>query len=229
MDKMIIEKVTSACLEIFQDKKEYQLPPEYNYSHLPICVIDAVFSIGVRYQSVTNTINKFCNYLKIDKFSATEELTVSEFLILMEGVSIQSITENIFANRQRTSATNGILKTEAVILFHQTLQKFHIESLNDIKLLANTNQLEEAIKLIPGQRSGISFKYFLMLAGSDDLIKPDRMIFRFLESQGIKGVTLDEIQTLFSSVVKQMNSTGFNLTPRKLDNLIWNYQRQVDG
>lgn len=59
MDEGIIDKVTSVCLDVFKDKKEYELPTEYNYCHLPLCVIDAVFSIGVRYQGVTNTISRF--------------------------------------------------------------------------------------------------------------------------------------------------------------------------
>jgi hypothetical protein len=229
MDKVAVNQVTYACLEIFKDKKEFELPLEYHYCHLPLCVIDAVFSIGVRYQSVTNTINRFCNYFKIDKFSSSEGLTVSGFLNLIEGESIQSITDSIFVNRQRTSSKNGILKTEAVIRFHKTLQKFQFESLMDVKRFADNNQLEDAIGLIPGQKSGISFKYFLMLAGTDDLIKPDRMIRRFLESLGIKGISLYESQILFNNVAEQMNSFGFNLSPRKLDNLIWNYQRQIDN
>lgn len=227
MDKIVIDKVTSACLEVFKDKKEFELPSEYNYCHLPLCVIDAVFSIGVRYQSVTNTVNRFCNYFKIEKSSSNKELTVSGFLALIEGESIQSIAENVFGNRQRTSAKNGILKAEAVMQFHQTLRKFHCESLNDVKQFVNNNELEDAIKLIPGQKSGISFKYFLMLAGTDDLIKLDRMIGRFLESLGIKNITIYESQILFGHVVAQMSGFGFNLTPRKLDNLIWNYQRQI--
>ena len=36
------------------------------------------------------------------------------------------------------------------------------------------------MRAIPGQRSGISLTYFFMLAGSDDLVKPDRMLGRFL-------------------------------------------------
>jgi hypothetical protein len=204
----------------------YELPPEYNYRHLPLCVIDAVFSIGVRYQGVTNTINRFCNYFEIDKFSSNDELTVSGFLTLFQGESIESITNNIFVNRQRTSVKNGILKTEAVIQFHQTLQKFHFESLSDVKQFVNDNELEDAVRLIPGQKSGISYKYFLMLGGTDDFIRPDRMIVRFLESVGITGISLRESQILFNAVVEQMNRLGFNLTPRKLDNLIWNYQRQ---
>lgn len=43
MNKEIIEKATKFCSEIFADKKEYELPAEYYYSHLPLCVIDSIF------------------------------------------------------------------------------------------------------------------------------------------------------------------------------------------
>jgi hypothetical protein len=55
------------------------------------------------------------------------------------------------------------------------------------------------------------------------------MIFRFLESMDIKGIGPPECQMLLKKVVDQMNNTGFNLSPRKLDNLIWNYQRKIPG
>ena len=32
----------------------------YEYTSLPLCVIDAVFSIGVRYESTENTVRDFC-------------------------------------------------------------------------------------------------------------------------------------------------------------------------
>jgi hypothetical protein len=196
---------------------------------LPLCVIDAVFSIGVKYQSVTNTIKRFCEYFNIELFSARQELSISGFLDLIEGLSIQEMTENIFDNRQRTSARNGILKSEAVVIFHKTLQKFGFEYLKEVNLFADNYKLEQAIKLIPGQRSGISYKYFLMLAGTDYLVKPDRMILRFLDSIGINGISLCECQVLIRDVVEQMNLQGFNLSPRKLDNLIWNYQRSLEA
>jgi hypothetical protein len=36
------------------------------------------------------------------------------------------------------------------------------------------------IETIPGQGSGISFKYFSMLAGNGNYVKPDRMVKRFV-------------------------------------------------
>ena len=224
MKESIIYKVSTFCSEIFNDKKDFELSEEYHYSHLPLCVIDAVFSIGVKYEAVTNTVNRFCKYFQIEKYSANKELTTSYFLKLMKSININDLTEKIYNNRQRTSSKNGILKSEAVIRFLEILQNNKIETLKDVLKKANSN-LENQIKQIHGQKSGISFKYFLMLSGSDDFVKPDRMIIRFLESITVQKVNINDCQIIIQETVKRLNKTGFNLTPKKLDNLIWNFQR----
>lgn len=224
MNEEIINKVSTFCSEIFKDKKENELPEEYTYSHLPLCVIDAVFSIGVKYEGVTNTINRFCNHFQIEKFSTKEELTTSYFLGKMRELRLNDLTEKVYNNRQLTSTRNGILKSEAVIRFLEVLQKNNIETFQDIesKIISD---IEFQIRQIPGQKSGISFKYFMMLSGSDDLVKPDRMIIRFLESIIEKKVNIEDCQIIIQDTVKKLNENGFNLTPKKLDNLIWNFQR----
>lgn len=145
----------------------------------------------------------------------------------MEQQPIKELTENIYRNRQRTSSNNGILKSEAVILFLKVLQKFNVENLNDIDKIITNEQLENEIKGIPGQKSGISLKYFCMLAGSDDLIKPDRMILRFLESISEEKLSLNDCQIILTAVTSQLKNNGFNITPKKLDNMIWSYQRRL--
>ncbi|TRX37981.1 hypothetical protein FNW52_03525 [Flavobacterium sp. ZT3R18] len=227
MNKEIIEKVTKSCNEIFADQKNYKLPDEYNYGHLPLCVIDSIFSIGVKYEAVKNVVNRFCDHYKIDKSSNTEELTTSHFLELMEQQTVQELAENIYKNRQRTSTVSGILKSEAVVLFLKVLQKYKVESLNDIDKIITNDQFEIEIKKISGQKSGISLQYFFMLAGSDDLIKPDRMILRFLENILEEKVSLNDCQVILTGVTEQLKNNGFNITAKKLDNLIWNYQRDI--
>ena len=96
MNKEIIIKATAFCNEIFADKKNYELPDVYYYKHLPLCVIDSIFSIGVKYEAVQNTLNRFCEHFKIDKFSNSEEFTTSDFLKLMKGQPIKELTENIY-------------------------------------------------------------------------------------------------------------------------------------
>ncbi len=225
MKRNIIDKVTSVCSELFADKKDYKLPEEYDYGHLPLCVIDSVFSIGVKYEGVQNTVNRFCDYFKIDKLSRRHELTTTQSLLLMDQMTVQDLTEKVFKNRQRTSPTNGILKSEAVILFLKVLQKYKVELLNDIDQVINDTIFENEIKQIKGQNSGISLKYFFMLAGSQDLIKPDRMIVRFLEAITGERLTMDNCQLILTHVSIELNKLGFKMTPKILDNLIWNHQR----
>jgi hypothetical protein len=228
MNEEILGKVESFCSEIFADKKDFILPDEYNYGHLPLCVIDAVFSIGVKYESVQNVIKRFCVHYKIDRLSKQNELTTTNVLDLIERISIVELTENVFQNRQRTSTKNGILKSEAVILFFRVLQRFNVETLGDVENIIVNERFEKEIKEIPGQQSGISLKYFFMLAGSDDFIKPDRMILRFLENIVGAKLSLSNCQLILSTVALRLRKRGFNITPKKLDNLIWNYQRALD-
>jgi hypothetical protein len=46
-------------------------------------------------------------------------------------------------------------------------------------MAGQAEQLKQAWLAVPGQRSGISWRYLLMLAGIPE-VKPDRMIRRFV-------------------------------------------------
>ncbi len=225
MNPDAIDKLTNSCSRIFADKKGFELPEEYRYSHLPLCVIDAVFSIGVRYEGVKNTITRFCNYFNIEKQLPTDELSTTDILNLIKTVSRQDLTDSVFRNHQRTSSRNGILKSDATINFLEILHKFKVERFKDVRSIIDDRNFENEIKRIPGQHSGISLSYFFMLTGSDNLIKPDRMIIRFLESITNEKVSLDDCLIIIQEVVKQLNTKEFKLTPRKLDYLIWDFQR----
>jgi len=229
MNEEIIEKVENFCSVQFADKRDFVLQDEYNYGHLSLCVIDSVFSIGVKYEGVQNVIKRFCDYYKIDSFSKQNELSTTDILVLIEQMSIIELTEKVFKNRQRTSTKNGILKSEGVVLFLKVLQKFKVEKFNDIAKFITNEQFENEIKQIPGQKSGISLKYFFMLAGSDDLIKPDRMILRFLENITGQKLSLNNCQLILTAVTERLKNKGFNITAKKLDNLIWSYQRTLQN
>jgi hypothetical protein len=66
-----------------------------------------------------------------------------------------------------------------------------------------------------------------MLAGSKDLIKPDRMVIRFLQNASGKKFNLQDCQTVLSAVTLELNIKGYDLTPQLVDNAIWNYQRNL--
>ena len=208
------------------------LSPEYYYASLPLCVIDAVYSIGVTYTSTRNTVFRFCERqdwtrtLELGTTRKRGEHTIGEFLELFAGLMPDQIADDLFGNRQRTSARSGILKAEAVQRFAEALREVGIldfSDLTDDRLAA----AEILVRDIPGQKSGISFDYFQMLAGDDDLIKPDRMVQRYIgKAINVKPeqVTPDRARELLNSAMAILAGKGTVWAARQLDYTIWKTQ-----
>ena len=148
-------------------------PDQFNeyLSCVPICVINAIFSINTKYEAVINVQKHFCEHFNLNIYSQSKgeipptnsQKTVTEIYNLIKDIKPEILASEIFKNRQRTSTTNGILKTDAVLRFLKILKDFHAETYSDISNLTNNETFEECIKTIPGQNSGISLKYFFML------------------------------------------------------------------
>lgn len=217
------------------------LPPEgnilsdsYYYNSLPLCVIDSIYSIGVRYESVINVVDSFCEYEGIRRYRDnrerlpfySEQYKVSDFIRRFENCSYDYLAEKVFKNNQRTSSRNGILKSQAVVEFLSILNQNHIDIFQDLWKI--DDNIEKEIKKITGQASGISLAYFYMLAGNDNLIKPDRMVIRFLEDFLNRPVSVDEALEIIraASVTLGEEEFGITISPRELDHLIWKYQRE---
>jgi len=207
------------------------LNDEYYYQSLPLCVIDAVFSMGARYSSTENTVRRVCEYFGLKLYSRerlpiSEQLSVSEFISLYDRFSIEEMADRIYQNRQRTSTRNGILKAEAVLLFVKALRQFEVDYYQDMSKVEGKVEFETKVAEIPGQRSGISTRYFYMLAGSDDYIKPDRMITNFIGSVIQRKLSLVEIHEAIIRTHRILAKEFPQLTPRVLDHQIWLYQRE---
>lgn len=210
------------------------LGEEYYYQSLPLCVIDAVYSIGVRYEGVKNTVARYCAHFELQRIRVNiaslppthlQEST-SSLCKIMEKYGANNMANNIFQNRQRTSSRNGILKADATCQFANVLRKHGIEYLQNIPEAVSNLEFESDILSITGQGSGISLKYFFMLAGSDNLIKPDRMILVFLKSSLNRLVDTSEAQDLLANATERLQVKYHSLTPRLLDHEIWKYQRE---
>lgn len=209
------------------------LGEEYYYQSLPLCIIDAVFSIGIKYQTVQNVVQRYCNFFKLNRLKKDknalpdikEQQSISDFIELEEKYDFAN---DVFCNKNRTSPHNGILKSEAVFLFAKVLNGHGINYFQDLdKLYSNYYDVSADIMQIQGQKSGISLKYFLMLAGNDNLIKPDRQINAFL--QRVLGMTFDSnmAHAILSETCNILKKDYPNMNLRLLDHLIWNYQRDL--
>jgi len=209
------------------------LGDEYFYQSLPLCVIDAVYSVGVKYEAVQNVVKHYCSYFSHREFRelrdqvppTSEQQPLSDLLDKMGVHGVEKFTNIIFNNRQRTSPRGGILKSDAIFRFANVLHDSGINFLQDVPPRVLDSRLETRLRKIPGQMSGISLRYFFMLAGTENLIKPDRWIARFLKRCLNVESDVDSAQFLISGACEMMLTRYPDLTPRLLDNVIWKYER----
>lgn len=231
MEDDAIQLVAKLC-KAKLDLANASFSDEASYRSLPLCVIDAIFSINANYKSTQNTVTRFCEYFGISELSQiplptiAEQLSMAEFISYYEQYGSNGMAEQVYQNRQRTSTRSGILKSEAVLRFGKILHRFRVNYFQDIYKILGNPSFENAIKQIPGQGSGISLRYFYMLTGSEAYVKPDRMITRFIESAIGKTLSIEESHSVIVGACAVLSKEYPRLTPRKLDNLIWQYQRR---
>ena len=202
----------------------------YEYASVPLCGIDAVFSIGVRYESTERTVTDFCRRYgwQRDGRGTTTERTISDFLRILQPYENrwEQMADSVFRNRQRTSTRSGILKAEATYRFARTLQQYAIKTFADVLKSGLRNDVRQAIKGIPGQRSGLSYAYFLILAGNQDGVKADRMVTRYVANAlGLRNIAPEPAEELVRKASAILRPDFPALIPSSLDNKIWNFQR----
>jgi hypothetical protein len=208
--------------------------PAYDYSSLGLCVIDAVFSIGAHYNSTEKVVQRFCerfNWIKVGRGTA-EERPISDLLDVLQKYEHRwdEMALKIFGNSQRTSSRSGIRKAEAAFRFAKIVEQFGIKTFADALKLGLSEDLERAIKTIKGQGSGICLAYFLILAGHQDVVKPDRWVRRFVaKALGRRSVAPEVAVQLVRSASLALRPEFPNLVPSVLENKIWNYERGLDN
>lgn len=224
---MHIESLCQAC-EATLNLTNAALSPSYYYDSLPQCVIDAVFSIGVKYTGTTNVVKSYCSYYGLrvhneDHDQKGDKHTISQLIDHITSTGVEKSVDVIFHNHQRTSTRNGILKAEAVLRFARVLQKYGVETLADMSFKGLPLQAEVEIMRIPGQKSGLSLRYLYMLSGDDSQSKPDRHVMRFLKEHTGQDYSIQEAQDLLTEAVKILRGKYPQLSVRLLDYSIWNY------
>jgi hypothetical protein len=232
IDELTISKIVDFTKNNIKIEN-YKLDPEFYYQSLPLCVIDSVYSIGVKYEIVRKTVKNFCEYnnlivfrQNIDSIPEQEsQFSVTDFIDMFGKTDFDELANSVFKNRQRTSSKSGILKAEAVVHFLKELSNEGINYFQDLENISTS--FETKIKQIRGQKSGISLQYFYMLAGNDRLIKPDRMVIRYIENIVKVPVSQKDCQNILEQTSLKLQASGFYISPRELDNAIWNYQRDI--
>ncbi len=221
----------AACKKL--SLKEASLGPEHFYASLPLCVIDAVFSIRAIYKATRNTVERWAKAQRPEwpllLKDAQREHTVDDFIAALGSTSPGELANGPFCNRQLTSSRNGILKTEAVRQFALALRNAGINSICDMSDKAKVESAGEEVRKIKGQASGISFDYFRLLAGDEEMVKEDTMVCRFVA--GAIGEQSDKVRPRYAKQVvieaaRLLKPDHPHMTPRLLDFVIWSFESE---
>jgi hypothetical protein len=206
---------------------DFLLPAPAGYRSAPLCALDSVFSIGVKYGSVKKVVSSFLHWL--GNLSMETEITTSEVLSRI-GNRTGAELSGLLNNYQRTdSHTNSILKSDAYIQFLDVMNDFSVETCADIERMIDNQEFQASVKTIRGQSSGLTLEYLFILAGVESYVKVDRHITRFVQTAtGMNNLNKAKITGLVQSAAKFMsfqNHPGMNA--RWLDHLIWVYQSSL--
>lgn len=208
---------------------DFKLSDEYYYSCVPLCIIDSVFSIQSRYPTTQAVVRRWAGRAGWPLFRKhdTEEHTVSEFLEIATKYDSETLAKEWFGNRQRTSSTNGILKADAVVQFAKCLASNDIEKFSDIGELQCAKNAEICVRRIRGQSSGVTWKYFQMLAGNENTIKPDTWVCRYVARVlGRGAISAADAESVLLAAIDKMKRDGNPITARQIDHAIWNLERR---
>ncbi len=209
------------------------LGSEYGYSNLVLCLIDAIFSIGIRYTTTRRVVSHFIGWWDTnagDPAATSAALALSDFALAVPldlaetESSARDMAKTVFGHLHRTSSRNGILKAAAILKEADVCLSFGIDNLEDLLAHRDDEQFKSAFRSLPGQGSGISLRYLFMLAGDTDEAKPDRMILRFMRRHLGYQPSPDKAVTLLHDVSVQLQADGIDMDVRRLDHAIWRHE-----
>jgi hypothetical protein len=205
--------------EVFESYKDRVV---YKDKSLVIGVIDSIFSIGVRYGSVIKAVNRFVKLAGIER--EKDKYTVSDFFNHFGHLNGEELANDVFNNRNRTSAKNGILKTEAIKQVLKIFKDCGIETQDDLIHHPRLDEVERHVKMVKGQGSGISFQYIMMHAGDKNRFKPDRQIYWFFQDLlGYGKLNEKELYEAFYKELEIVNKRYPYFDARSFDSLIWEF------
>ncbi|MGY4653768.1 heme peroxidase [Mycobacterium sp. URHB0021] len=177
-----LEALRIACNRDLGDPDLWFEPDGYRGS-LALCVIDSIYSTGAHYSSAVNVVRRYRDYRAKQGGDANADGT-SELLTTIDELGGADYWASRIGNRRPTSTAKGApLKAEAILQVAEALSNLSIHSADELRAAAaNVNSLRSAKRAwtaTPGQRSGLTWEYALMLAGVPG-VKADRMVTRYV-------------------------------------------------
>jgi hypothetical protein len=209
-------------------------PRKQCWVSLSLCIVDAVWSIGARYEDVVVPLVR-----NLAKEFGVEQPTVpvSEPLgadpLPVTRLSDLSVNELIRStNWQNTSTRGGIRKADAVLRHTRVFLKHDVSGLAETIVLFSDERRFAAVNAdlgaIPGEGAhAVRRDYLWMLIGQDDLINPDRMVLRWFSRHRVIVDPIGARDLIAAFVPAVSTRLKRSLTAWEIDHALWDAGRRL--
>ena len=197
---------------------KYSKMPNY-YHSLPICILDDIFSLQAKYETMTlPTVKRFANHFLNGDIYAGGYL-IDNFIADLEKEGLSNVMNNILNNRQ---VVGGRRKIEVCYDVAKKLQKLRIQTMEDFGAFEDEEYLTFCLRSIKGVGDA-AIDYLFMMAGDSNRVKPDIHIHHCIKDAIGHDVSNEECQKLFREVSESIKNEYPFATPRFLDGIVWTY------
>lgn len=212
-----------ACDRDLGDPDLWYDPDGYPGS-LALCIIDSIYSTGAHYSSVVNVVRRY----RDDRTSRGGDANndgAAELLANFDDHGGSDRWASAIGNRRPTSTKPGApLKAAAIVQIAKKLSELGIPTTGALRAAAADGRLADAKAAwtaTPGQSTGITWEYALMLAGVPG-VKADRMVVRYVAralGRDPSGVSASEAATLVRELAERRNWGAI-----RTDHAIWRFE-----
>jgi hypothetical protein len=177
-----IAAVVRACQALLNPPEQWAPFDGYPGS-LALCVLDAIWSINLRYPVTRGVIARYRSHRQWQ--GNPEQDGLPELMALYARLGgTDSFIEQVGTRNRVSTQPGAMYKGLAVFVAANALHDLGLDTAEQFREADGTpigNQAKAAWLDIEGQKAGISWRYLRMLAELPD-VKPDRMVLRFIAS-----------------------------------------------
>ena len=191
------------------------------YDGLALCVLDSIYSTGNRYSSVLRMLARY-REARLEEGGDPYSDGPSDLLSAAErwGGTDGFVAQTGYRWRVSTQPS-APFKAASALGAALALQRAGLETIADVRGALSDRARQEASPIkkewikLPGQRSGLTWTYFLMLAGVPG-VKADRMVVRYVSRALGRQTDPHESALLVAAVADR-----YGLSQTRLDHAIW--------
>ncbi len=146
-----VRLLAARCHAVLGDLTLLRKPPGYPGS-LALCVLDAIWSMGVRYTAVEHVISRYREHRR-GQGADPEHNSLADLLVAIDRAGSPEGLAELLGNHQLTATRNGVLKADAVAIAARTLASQGINQPSDLRLAIAGDQgaeVEAAGERFPG-------------------------------------------------------------------------------